>query len=128
MKPNSIKQIVIQEVRKLNGEFPSKEHLEKLVRENFPDSKWKDTHYAWYKSQIKKGKIVVEEQAIENIVEQEENANEISLSLEKDLHSYLSLRLDELETGLELVDNGIEYKTSAGYVDIGYTNLASSNS
>lgn len=120
MKPNSIKQIVIEEVKKLNGEFPSKEHLEQLVKEYFPDSKWKDTHYYWYKSQIKRGLIVIDEptSGSMNLFEPEENAKEISRSLEKDLHSYLSLRLDKLEIDLELVDNGIEYKTSAGFIDI----------
>jgi|SRR5690554_3839617 len=120
MNPNSIKQIVIQEVKKLNGTFPSKEHLEQSIKEYFPESKWKDTHYAWYKSQIKRGLIVVSDQDLEQITieETEENPREISLSLEKDLHSYLSLRLEELESGLELVEEGIEYKTSAGYIDI----------
>lgn len=118
-RPESIKQLVIDETKKLNGTFPAKEHLAKLVTEYFPDSKWKDTHYAWYKSQIKRGLIVIDESKV--ITEEESTADtnkEFSLSLERDLQSYLSLRLDEIENGLELVENGIEFNTSAGDIDI----------
>jgi len=119
-RPVSIKQLVIDETKKLKkGEFPAKEHLAELVAEYFPDSKWKDTHYAWYKSQIKRGLIVIDES---NFLSEEEptadSNKEFSLSLERDLQSYLSLRLDEIENGLELVENGIEYHTSAGDIDI----------
>ena len=51
-KPITIKQLVIDETKKLNGEFPSKDLLANLISKFFPDSKWKDTHYAWYKHQI----------------------------------------------------------------------------
>ena len=118
-KPESIKQLVIDETKKLKGEFPSKEILASLVSRYFPGSKWKDTHYAWYKSQIKRGIITIDEKP--NIEDEETSADtnkEFSLSLERDLQSYLSLRLDEIESGLELVDNGIEYKTKAGDIDI----------
>lgn len=43
---------------------------------------------------------------------------EASVSLERDLHSYLATRLTEIETGLSLVDNGIEYPTEAGRIDL----------
>lgn len=117
--PNSIKQLVIEETKKLSGNFPTKEYLADLISKNFPKSKWKDTHYAWYKSQIKRGLISINE----NInIDKEENSTEInkefSLSLERDLQSYLSLNLDEIENGLELVENGIEFTTEAGDIDI----------
>lgn len=118
-KPESIKQLVINETKKLDGVFPPKEQLAKLVAEYFPDSKWKDTHYAWYKSQIKRGLIIIDERIA--TCEEEptaDNNKEFSLSLERDLQSYLSLRLEEIENGLELVENGIEYHTSAGDIDI----------
>lgn len=118
-KPESIKQLVIDETKKLNGEFPTKEHLAELVCRYFPGSKWKDTHFAWYKSQIKRGIIAIDE--VSNIDEEETSADtnkEFSLSLERDLQSYLSLRLEEIERGLELVEGGIEFKTLAGDIDI----------
>ena len=121
IKPESIKQLVIDETRKLNGEFPTKEHLADLVSRYFPGSKWKDTHYAWYKSQIKRGLITINERSDINEDESSSDSDtnkEFSLSLERDLQSYLSLRLDEIEPGLELVEGGIEFKTLAGDIDI----------
>ena len=38
--------------------------------------------------------------------------------LEKDLHSYLAARVDEIESGLVLADDGVEYQTDAGRIDI----------
>lgn len=120
MKYKSIKQLVIEETGKLNGEFPDKAYLEKLVKANFPNSKWKDTHYAWYKSKIKHGKFDEDNGKLESEIDkiEEVESKEFSLSLERDLQSYLSSNLDEIEEGLELVDNGIEYKTNAGLIDL----------
>lgn len=118
----SIKQLVIDETRRLNGLFPSKNNLRTKVLQHFPDSKWKDTHYAWYKSKIKKGEIsigleVADDQKTDE--KPEENTNkDFSLSLERDLQSYLLSSLDDIEDGLELCDEGIEFKTDAGYIDI----------
>jgi hypothetical protein len=119
-RPASIKQLIIDETKKLKkGESPIKEHLEKLVAKYFPESKWKDTHYAWYKSQIKRGIILIDESDfLGKEVPTADNNNEFSLLLERDLLSYLSLRLDQIENGLELIENGIEYHTSAGDIDI----------
>lgn len=47
-----------------------------------------------------------------------------SLSLEKDLHSYLAQRVGEIEPGLVLVENGIEYQTDAGRIDLLATSQA----
>ena len=120
MKYKSIKQLVIEEVGKLNGEFPDKVYLENLVKENFPNSKWKDTHYAWYKSKIKHGRFDDENNEFdsEKSKNEEVESKEFSLSLERDLQSYLSSNLDEIEEGLELMENGIEYKTDAGLIDL----------
>lgn len=52
----SIKELVIGTCA-TEGGFPSEEKLASLVKKNFPDSAWQKTHYSWYKSQIKTGKI-----------------------------------------------------------------------
>lgn len=116
-----IKELVTEETKKLNGTFPDKEYLDRLVKENFPNSKWQDTHYAWYKSQINTGRITLNETINESNdlnVTNENETKEFSLSLEKDLKIYLSMNLNEIEDGLELINNGIEYKTSTGYIDL----------
>jgi len=115
----SIKELVISETKKLNGEFPKKNYLNNLVKEHFPNSKWKDTHYSWYKSQIKRGLITIgNEKTLKSSELDNTTDTEFSLSLEKDLQSYLSSNLNEIEEDLELLDNGIEYKTPAGYIDL----------
>ncbi|MGL5957177.1 MAG: endonuclease NucS domain-containing protein [Phocaeicola sp.] len=122
-KNTSIKQLVIDEVKKNNGNFPNKEDLELKVLQQFPGSKWKSTHYAWYKSKIKNGYISIDSKGdfiteAKNQDEDNSSLKEFSLGLEQDLKSYLSLRLDQLEVGLELVEDGIEYKTEAGLIDL----------
>ena len=90
--------------------------------QNFPDSKWKKTHYSWYKSKIKTGAIEVPEfSSEENGGESKENDEadieetiEASLSLEKDLHSYLAARVEKIEVGLSIIDDGVEFQTDAG--------------
>ena len=54
----TIKELVLETYR-AEGGMPSYEKLTALVREHFPTSKWKKTHYAWYKSKIKRGEILV---------------------------------------------------------------------
>ena len=57
-KYRSIKELVIESC--MNEEvFPSYEKLTSLVLEHFPASKWQKTHYAWYKSKIKRGEIPI---------------------------------------------------------------------
>jgi RecB family endonuclease NucS len=121
----TIKELVI-ETYVAEGEFPSYEKLTSLVRQHFPTSKWQKTHYAWYKSKIKTGEIQVpgisavtsEESYGDEIETEVEEANEARVSLEKDLHSYLATRVSEIESGLSLVENGIEYQTEAGRIDL----------
>lgn len=118
----TIKELVI-ETCVAEGGFPSYEKLTTLVREQFPNSKWKKTHYAWYKSKIKKGEIVVpgvstvnnSNDEIENEVEE---SIEASVSLERDLHSYLIGRVNEIESGLVLADDGVEYQIDVGRIDL----------
>ena len=43
---------------------------------------------------------------------------EASVSLERDLHSYYAARVGEIEPDLILVENGIEYQTDAGRIDL----------
>lgn len=119
-KYTSIKQLVIDETIS-NGELPSLEILTNLVKENFPNSKWQKSHYDWYKSQIKTGKLGLDELLKNTDFETDdilvdENIIEFGVSLEKDLHNYLSNRLSEIENNLTL--EGIEYGTSAGFIDI----------
>lgn len=121
----TIKELVIDACVS-EGQFPSYEKLTSLVRQHFPSSKWKKTHYAWYKSKIKTGEIVVpgissneREAANGDPIEAEvEESIEASLSLERDLHSYLATRVSEIESGLTLVENGVEHQTEAGRIDL----------
>jgi len=97
-----------------------------LVMQHFPTSKWNKKHYAWYKSKIKNGEISVPgfvidgdtdltEDEVENEVEESIDA---SVSLEKDLHTYLASRVEQIELGLNLVEDGVEYQTEAGRIDL----------
>lgn len=84
--------------------FPSYEKLTSLVLKYFPTSKWKRTHYAWYKSKIKRGEIpipgidpdipIINPDGTDDDVQE---SIEASLSLERDLHSYLAKRVNEIE-------------------------------
>jgi len=121
----SIKDLVIDTYMS-EGELPSYEKLTSLVKANFPNSKWQKSHYSWYKSQIKTGKIEVS--GVErNVSDEKENSDiesnieesiEASVSLERDLHNWLTTRLSEIELGLILVDGGVEYQTEVGRIDI----------
>jgi RecB family endonuclease NucS len=94
--------------------------------QHFPTSKWQKTHYAWYKSKIKTGEIPVpgisseanEESRGDQIEAEVEESIEASVSLERDLHSYLATRVSEIESGLTLVENGVECQTEAGRIDL----------
>jgi len=123
----TIKELVIDACIS-EGEFPSYEKLTSIVLKHFPTSKWKKSHYAWYKSKIKRGEIVVpgfeDIESNKSKVEDNDSEDEIieaidaSISLEKDLHSYLASRVEEIEDGLVLAENGVEYQTDAGRIDI----------
>ena len=122
----TIKELVIETCMS-EEVFPSYEKLTSLVLKHFPTSKWKKTHYAWYKSKIKRGEISVPGFDDGNgavIDEDDSTENEIfetidvSISLEKDLHSYLATRVSEIENDLILADDGVEYQTDAGRIDI----------
>jgi RecB family endonuclease NucS len=119
-KYTSIKQLVIDETLS-NGQFPSLVSLTTLVKENFPNSKWDKKHYDWYKSQIKTGKIEINNLSNdtsfeEDVIKEEASLIEFAVSLERDLQNYLSSRLNEIEEGLTLIET--EYGTSAGFIDI----------
>jgi hypothetical protein len=122
---STIKELVIETC--LNeGAFPSYEKLTSLVLKYFPKSKWQKTHYAWYKSKIKRGEISIPgfEPDIPILDTCDEAENEVqetieaSLSLERDLHSYLAKRINEIENGLILVENGSQYPTDVGRIDL----------
>lgn len=121
----SIKELVVETCIS-EGEFPSYEKLTTLVLQNFPKSKWQKTHYAWYKSKINTGGIEVpgfnagfsEPEDIDDSESEVIDTIEASLSLEKDLHQYLAKRVSKIEAGLELVEDGVEYKTDAGRIDL----------
>jgi RecB family endonuclease NucS len=121
----TIKELVIKTCG-AEGGFPSYEKLTLLVRQHFPTSKWQRTHYAWYKSKIKTGEIQVhgisavkdEESGVDELETEVKESIEASVSLERDLHSYLADRVDEIESGLTLIENGIEYQTEAGRIDL----------
>jgi len=120
---STIKELVIDTCAS-EGYFPSYEKLTALVLENFPGSKWQKTHYAWYKSKIKRGGIAVPDTDLDFFVSPEnsdsdvEESIEASLSLERDLHSYLARSVSEIETGLVLEPGGVEYVIDAGRIDL----------
>ena len=68
---NSIRQLVIDETIS-NGKMPPYETLTKLVLEHFPNSRWKESHYAWYRSQINTGKIELTDLIEKNDLAEEE--------------------------------------------------------
>src|SRR5205823_13589342 len=117
---------LVIETTMAEGEFPSYEKLTALVRQHFPSSKWQKTHWAWYKSKIKTGDISVPglsgeafaPTSSESIEAEVEDSIEASVSLERDLHSYLATRVNEIESGLTLVENGMERQTDAGRIDL----------
>lgn len=119
----TIKELVIDACAS-EGLFPSYEKLTALVQENFPSSKWKKNHYAWYKSKIKRGEILIPEvDSIGDIsIDKEESGLEetieASLSLERDLHSYLARTVSDIEEGLVIVPDGVEYQIDAGRIDL----------
>lgn len=121
----SIKELVIDTYISEGG-MPSYEKLTSLVKQSFPNSKWKESHYSWYKSQIKTGKILLPDGATSSDVDDAEseidtsieNSLEMRVSVERDLHQYLAQHLDELEPGLTMKENGVEYQTDAGRIDI----------
>jgi endonuclease len=121
----TIKELVI-ETTMAEGQFPSYEKLTALVRQHFPTSKWQKTHWAWYKSKIKTGDISVPglsgeafaPSSSESIEAEVEDSIEASVSLERDLHAYLATRVNEIESGLTLVENGVECQTDAGRIDL----------
>jgi endonuclease len=121
----TIKELVIDTCMS-EGHFPSYEKLTSLVRQHFPTSKWQKTHYAWYKSKIKTGEIVVpgisadapDELLGDQVAVEVEESIEASVSLERDLHSYLASWVSEIEAGLTLVENGVEHQTEAGRIDL----------
>jgi len=84
----TIKELVIESCV-AEGKFPTYEKLTSLVKQHFPNSKWQKTHYAWYKSKIKTGEIVVpgftsetvEESAVDQIEAEVQESIEASVSL-----------------------------------------------
>ena len=108
------------------GAFPSYEKLTSLVLKNFPTSKWNKHQYATYKSKIKQGDIPVPgfgdktqgESSIDETESDIQDTIDASLSLERDLHSYLATRIDKIETDLVLMEDGVEHQTDAGRIDL----------
>lgn len=120
----SVKDLVI-ETTMADGQYPSYEKLTALVLQHFPTSKWQKTHYAWYKSKIRTGAFSIPGVSMEGGEDPDEGFDaeveatlDASVSLESDLHTYLALRIGEIEEGLTLVPNGVEYQTEAGRVDL----------
>ncbi len=117
-----IRELVI-DVYNSEGAMPSYEKLTTLVREHFPNSKWQKSHYDWYKSQIKTGRLsltngLASEDDADQIENEVEESLEARVSIECDLRDYLSRHLTQLEPKLTLHDGGVEYQTDAGRIDI----------
>jgi len=120
----SIRELVIDSYISTGG-MPSYELLTEQVRIHFPTSKWQKSHYSWYKSQINTGRIdLSQNNGLSNEVTEEKIEENISqsidtqVSLERDLQQYFSSRIHELEEGLTLVENGVEYTIEAGRIDL----------
>lgn len=122
----SIKDLVI-ETSMNEGRYPSYESLTAIVLEYFPNSRWKKSHYAFYKHKIKTGEMVIpglNDSGDELIDAENDDENEVaeavdaSISLERDLHSYFAARIDRIEEGLVLLAGGVEYQTEAGRIDL----------
>jgi hypothetical protein len=125
----SIKDLVVQTYLTL-GRFPEYDELAARVREHFPWSKWGPSHHAYYKSQIKTGRVAVpgligsvdlsgsESEDSSDPATAVDESLEAAVSLERDLQSYLITRVTEVEPGLTLVENGIEYQTGVGRIDL----------
>ena len=103
----TIKELVIKTYN-VEGTFPSCETLTSLVKQHFPDSLWKDSQYAWYKSQIKTGKIPVSNSLGSNGDDK----------LNQYLRSYLATEIHKIESGLCLIENGDNYQTEVGKIDL----------
>ncbi|GAH31372.1 unnamed protein product, partial [marine sediment metagenome] len=52
----TIKELVFDIIRRTKG-FTDYETVTAEVRKYFPQSKWKKTHWAWYKTQIRNGRF-----------------------------------------------------------------------
>jgi len=124
MSYGTIKELVIDSYVS-EGKMPSYESLTQKVREFFPHSAWQKSHYSWYKSQFKTGKIKVTEldlndsEVTDELIDEDiAQSIDTQVSLEKDLQQYLSSRVSELEDGLTLVSGGVEYTTDAGRIDL----------
>lgn len=124
---STIKELVI-EAYLAENKMPDFEALTALVKKHFPKSKWKMSHYSWYKSKIKLGQISVTDRDATSLEDEPRNEAELEseveesidtrVSLERDLHDYLGRRLEKIEPGLKIHPNGIEYVTDAGRIDI----------
>ena len=62
--------------------------------------------------------IIAEIQDDENENIDDEDSNDLTFSLEKDLQSALRLNIETIELGLKIVDGGNERNTKAGRIDI----------
>ncbi|NQU42318.1 DUF91 domain-containing protein [bacterium] len=121
----TIKNLVIDSYQSEGG-MPAYEKLTEMVRRQFPNSKWSATHYAWYKSQIKTGKIQLTSEVVAGNSDESEDSVEAAIeesldaviSLERDIQGYLGSRLSDLEEGLVLKENGVEFSTDAGRIDL----------
>lgn len=115
----TIKELIL-EACVANSFLPSYEELTKMILEEFPNSKWKKTHYTWYKSKIKNGEIEIPgiSRSEDNDKLDEIDEELFSLSVEQDLQDYLIKKIDSLEDGLTIFKDGIEYKTKSGFIDL----------
>ena len=79
--------------------FPSYEKLTSLVLEYFPASKWQKTHYAWYKSKIKKGEIPIPDHALSqpSSKPQEAPENRVPIQILRDYKVAIKNRVGEFE-------------------------------
>jgi hypothetical protein len=91
------------------------------VRKKFPHAQTQMNSIYWYRAQIKRQRL--EPSAEPNEVDDRvsdliNEAVETTIGLERDLQNALRANIEQLETGLTIIDSGRERKVASGFIDI----------
>lgn len=87
-----------------------------IAKKIMPNTKYNKGHYSWYRNKYREMNETSEVE-IAKAVEDEEIA-EITFGLERDMQSALRANIEQLESGLKIIDGGNERITDAGRIDI----------
>jgi len=97
----SIKDTLFEYIRKKNG-IVSYDELENLILLNFPNSKWKKSHWAWYKAQISSPKGKYYDLFPESV---RNNLNSVKKSYRNKNESIISKKPNTNANYFEFIDN-----------------------